>query len=69
MYVAEAAVVLEIQGVNGPPESEAKIVNPASPLPTSLPDQLTRKSGQVELAGSVETWLTGAVLSIVLIQV
>src|SRR5580693_7871081 len=40
-----------------------------SPLPMSLPDQLTLKAGQVDVDRSAETWLTGGELSIVLTQV
>jgi hypothetical protein len=44
-------------------------VNPCKPLPTSLPDQLTRKAGHVDEVGRADMWLTGGVLSIVLVHV
>jgi hypothetical protein len=43
-------------------------VKPASPLPTSFPDQLTLKLGQEDEAGRADTWLTGGVLSIVFVH-
>ncbi len=58
-----------MSGEKAPPSSDTKMLKYFTPLPLSVPVRTRGIVAVFSLAGKAVTWLTGASLSIVLVQI